>query len=362
MFTEYYLPVTIALLMLFWLLICWRLLYRSRKSDIQATVFAKQARALRHLLDESNVAIMLFDYDGNLRYANQPVSKLPPSFQSHVQNLPLPGLQAMMGARAEKHEVERFYEENGMVRRLRMHWQPLVGRKESLFLLLEAIDISSEVAAFETVREQAQKAEAELQGGSNRARDKTEPGASTPAASLSETPAQPPKPKETVKAEQSVSATSVVVEEPLSVCLPGLKVLLVDDNGISQQVSRNKLERLQCSVTPVDSGQEAIEVLRKQRFDVILVDVLMPEMDGRAVVRTLRAGEAGRETSAIPVIALAARTYRQERIACLADGMNDYLGKSSDVTTIANCIAMVTGAQLQKLEARVDNQPPEQAA
>jgi CheY-like chemotaxis protein len=74
-------------------------------------------------------------------------------------------------------------------------------------------------------------------------------------------------------------------------------------------------------------GQGAIEVLQAARFDVVLMDWQMPDMDGLEVTRRLRAGAAGSHPQSVPIIALTANAFAEDRAACLQAGMNDFLTK-----------------------------------
>jgi CheY-like chemotaxis protein len=74
-------------------------------------------------------------------------------------------------------------------------------------------------------------------------------------------------------------------------------------------------------------GAEALALLGHQVVDVVLMDWQMPDMDGLEVTRRLRAGLAGRFAQVVPIIALTANAFAEDRAACLAAGMNDYLTK-----------------------------------
>ncbi len=103
------------------------------------------------------------------------------------------------------------------------------------------------------------------------------------------------------------------------------KILLAEDNAVNQLVARGMLERLGCDVTIVENGCEALDELAGQAFDLVLMDCMMPEMDGlEATAQFRRAEPEGRRT---PVIALTANAMRGDRERCLAAGMDDYLTK-----------------------------------
>ncbi len=104
----------------------------------------------------------------------------------------------------------------------------------------------------------------------------------------------------------------------------GSSVLLVEDISINQQVMQEYLERCRVSVMVAENGREALEQVRSHTFDLVLMDVQMPEMDGFQATRAIRAD--GRFDD-LPIVALTAHAMEGDREACLAAGMNDFLSK-----------------------------------
>lgn len=101
-------------------------------------------------------------------------------------------------------------------------------------------------------------------------------------------------------------------------------VLIVEDNAINQLVTRGMLLKLGYRVRTADNGAEALELLRQERMDAVLLDCQMPVMDGFATCRALRALPG---CAAIPVLAITAHSHSGDRERCLAAGMSDYLAK-----------------------------------
>ena len=116
--------------------------------------------------------------------------------------------------------------------------------------------------------------------------------------------------------------------EPGSDCsaglLSGLRVLVAEDNLVNQKVITRQLERWGVSYRLAANGHQVLEWLEKERFDLILMDCQMPDMDGFEATRRIRAQEA---TVHIPIIALTANALPEDRETCLQAGMDDYLPK-----------------------------------
>ena len=120
------------------------------------------------------------------------------------------------------------------------------------------------------------------------------------------------------------------------------RILLAEDGIVNQRVAVLMLESRGHEVTVVKNGREAVEVYKHGAFDLVLMDVQMPEMDGLAATRAIRGLESG--IARIPIIAMTAHAMRGDRERCLESGMDDYLSKP---------------IQAQLLYAAVENVPVE---
>jgi len=109
--------------------------------------------------------------------------------------------------------------------------------------------------------------------------------------------------------------------------MPGMRILVAEDNAINRMVALKTLEKLGYDADPVATGQEALQALRSRRYDLVLLDCQMPELDGFETVRRIRGGDAGVLNPQIPVVALTAQALIGDRQRCIAAGMNDYLSK-----------------------------------
>jgi len=117
--------------------------------------------------------------------------------------------------------------------------------------------------------------------------------------------------------------------------LSGTRVLLVEDNELNQQLAIELLEERGVSVTVADQGRIALERLTHERFDLVLMDIQMPVMDGYEATRRIRLMPAHKQT---PIIALTAHAMTDERERCLTAGMNDVLTKPVDPVDLDNTL------------------------
>jgi len=109
------------------------------------------------------------------------------------------------------------------------------------------------------------------------------------------------------------------------------RILIVEDNRINQMVAMGVLNELGVSADAVANGLEALTSLKlslkSQPYTLVIMDCQMPEMDGYESTRRIRLGEAGKENTAIPIIAMTANAMQGDKEKCLIAGMDDYLTK-----------------------------------
>ena len=118
---------------------------------------------------------------------------------------------------------------------------------------------------------------------------------------------------------------------------PGVRVLLVEDNPVGALLATTLLKRQGCVVEAAAGGEEALQALDRARFDLVLMDMRMPGMDGLETTRNLRA--RGDET---PVLALTANAFADDRRACLDAGMDDHLTKPLGVEALTAALTRWT--------------------
>jgi signal transduction histidine kinase/ActR/RegA family two-component response regulator len=121
----------------------------------------------------------------------------------------------------------------------------------------------------------------------------------------------------------------------------GLRVLLAEDNVVNQRVSARFLEQLGVEYAIAQHGQAALEALQQGPFDVVLMDVQMPRLDGLSAVRRLRAEERERGGHQV-VIAMTAHALDGDRALCLDAGMDDYLSKPITQAALARALVRWT--------------------
>ncbi len=107
-----------------------------------------------------------------------------------------------------------------------------------------------------------------------------------------------------------------------------MRVLLVEDHPVNQRLATQLLVRWGHRVTLADNGERALTLLAAERFDLILMDMMMPVLDGLEATRRYRATEPGPRT---PIVAMTAKAMQGDRDRCLAAGMDDYLSKPLDL-------------------------------
>jgi PAS domain S-box-containing protein len=108
------------------------------------------------------------------------------------------------------------------------------------------------------------------------------------------------------------------------VMFEGQRVLVVEDNEVNQQVARELLEQANLLVTIANHGREAVDRLKEESFDIILMDVQMPVMDGLTATRMIRHERLAHKT---PIVAMTANAMQGDRDLCLDAGMDDYVAK-----------------------------------
>lgn len=177
---------------------------------------------------------------------------------------------------------------------------------------------------------------------------------------------KPMKPSQLYDALMTIFDAQPVTERKDEETMPGrldagmaqrlpLKILLAEDNAVNQKVALRLLERLGYGAEVVGNGVEAVAAVQRQEYDVVLMDVQMPEMDGLEASRRIKQG--GGIASGPRIIALTADAMQGDRERCLAAGMDDYITKPIRVEALVAALA-----ETRPHSRSQDTQPPASAA
>lgn len=130
-------------------------------------------------------------------------------------------------------------------------------------------------------------------------------------------------------------------------------ILLVEDNLINQEVAKTQLEELGLKVMVADHGQQALEMIPQHHFDLVLMDIQMPIMDGYSATRELRA-----QGNELPIIALTAAAMVEDQQQALAAGMNGHLAKPIEPQALCQTLAQWLAAETEDNTGALDQQKP----
>jgi signal transduction histidine kinase len=141
-------------------------------------------------------------------------------------------------------------------------------------------------------------------------------------------PLREASPEQTAPADSEMPAPPAPAE--------AVRVLVAEDNEVNARLVRRWLEKHGHRVTVVSNGREAVEEVRRASYDLVLMDVQMPEMDGLEAVARIRSLEDG--AARIPVIAVTASAMAGDRERCLGGGMDDYLTKPVQMQALVEAV------------------------
>jgi CheY-like chemotaxis protein/nitrogen-specific signal transduction histidine kinase len=120
--------------------------------------------------------------------------------------------------------------------------------------------------------------------------------------------------------------------------LKGASILVAEDDLINQRYIVRLLEKMGCSVVLAEDGLQAVEALKERRFDIVFMDVEMPNMNGIEATKLIRKVDTGCLNPKVPIIALTAHAMWGDQQRCIHAGMDDYVSKPVDIDTIAAII------------------------
>jgi len=143
---------------------------------------------------------------------------------------------------------------------------------------------------------------------------------------------------------------------PLGAPTHSERVLLADDNAINQKVAVTMIAKLGYRADPAGNGLEALEAVRRQPYDIVFMDVQMPEMDGLEATRRIRALAAAQGRRGPWIIALTANAMQDDRGLCLAAGMDDYVTKPFKLPDITAALERAQAGRLGANGAGAQNE------
>ncbi len=140
------------------------------------------------------------------------------------------------------------------------------------------------------------------------------------------------------------------------------RILLVEDNPLNQRITLEMLKLMGFDGQFAANGKECLEKLSQSEFDLVLMDIQMPQMDGYETTRRIRKGEAGERASSLPVVAMTAHALPREREKCLEAGMNDFLSKPIVLDALSERLDRFLSAQREASSpAQISPSAPEPA-
>jgi len=143
-----------------------------------------------------------------------------------------------------------------------------------------------------------------------------------------------------------------VTSDTEELILESVRVLVVEDNPVNQFVAQELLESWKAEVTIASMGQEALDILKQVQFDIVLMDIQMPDMDGFETTKRIRT-DLDISSETLPVIALTASALREQRDRAYAAGMNDFVMKPFDPVYLHSRITSLLKSPLFS----IDNPP-----
>ena len=143
--------------------------------------------------------------------------------------------------------------------------------------------------------------------------------------------------------KEEVYGSEDTIESSAIHTIKGKRILLVEDNELNAEIAKTVLEDVGALITRAENGQQALELFKEKpagTFDVILMDLMMPVMDGYTATRKIRELERS-DAKTVPIIAMTANAFQEDAEKCIAVGMNAHLAKPLDIEKMKKTIKSI---------------------
>ena len=130
------------------------------------------------------------------------------------------------------------------------------------------------------------------------------------------------------------------MDNPVSVAptLSSLNILLTEDNPVNQKVALRVLKHLGYQADVVNNGREAVEAIESKSYDLILMDIQMPEMSGLEATEYIREREIASKLAPVAIVAITANASHDDQFTCSDAGMNDYISKPIQIDKLKDIL------------------------
>jgi two-component system, sensor histidine kinase and response regulator len=157
-----------------------------------------------------------------------------------------------------------------------------------------------------------------------------------------------------MEGSQSSHAEAVPIRSLTKIPQFNARVLIAEDQPTNLEVAVSMLNKVGVRADSAENGAEAVLALQRNKYDMVLMDCEMPEMDGFEATRRIRLGDAGMENFRIPIVAVTAHATQETRDKCLAAGMNDYISKPFEIATVIKVLSAWLPASMKQTEKTVE--------
>ena len=135
-----------------------------------------------------------------------------------------------------------------------------------------------------------------------------------------------------MQSDDIIELTSRLSRKPIS-------ILIADDSESNQDLFALYFKKTSCTLDFADNGRQAVEKFKTTRYDIVLMDILMPVMDGLTAIREIRSFERDNDRTPVPVLAVTANSFEEDRQQALDAGCSGFLAKPIRKSRMLECVA-----------------------